>query len=72
MISEKTGKIFLFMMNFYYNVIDWIGGYPYEYASQKKIVSFVESHGFALQKFRKPVVPTGCNEFVFEKKTENS
>ncbi len=55
-------------MDFYYNVIDWVGGYPYEYASKEEIVDFVERNGFTLRKFKKPKVPTGCNEFVFERK----
>ena len=54
-------------MNYYYDVIDWIGGYPYEYASKNEIQSFVEGKGFKLQKFNKAPVPTGCNEYVFKK-----
>jgi len=52
-------------MNFYYNVIDWIGGYPYEYANREEIISHLEKAGFKCLKFTKPIVPTGCNEFVF-------
>jgi precorrin-3B methylase len=29
---------------------------------------FVRSYGFTLRKFKKPKVPTGCNEYVFERK----
>ncbi|MFH1590540.1 MAG: class I SAM-dependent methyltransferase [archaeon] len=54
-------------MSFYYDVVDWIGGYPYEYASKKEIKNFVESRGLRLIKYIKSTVPTGCNEFVFEK-----
>ncbi|PCI21362.1 methyltransferase [Candidatus Wolfebacteria bacterium] len=54
-------------MNFYYDVIDWIGGYPYEYASEKEIVSFFENNGFTLERFIKTQGMTGCNEFVFTK-----
>lgn len=54
-------------MNFYYNVIDWVGGYPYEYASTKEIKKFVEQKGFKLVKLIKAEVPTGCNEFIFKK-----
>jgi len=52
-------------MNFYYDVIDWVGGYPYEYASKDEVVRFVEKKGLKLVKFAKSPVPTGCNEFVF-------
>jgi SAM-dependent methyltransferase len=55
-------------MNFYYDVIDWIGGYPYEYASTPEIVDFMQRRRFRLRKTVPTPVPTGNNEFVFEKK----
>ena len=54
-------------MTFYYNLIDWIGGYPYEYALKDEIIHFIENNGFKLIKFINSPVPTGCNEFVFRK-----
>jgi len=54
-------------MDFYYNVVDWIGGYPYEYAGKNELVSFLETLGFSCVKFTATEVPTGCNEFVFTK-----
>jgi 2-polyprenyl-6-hydroxyphenyl methylase/3-demethylubiquinone-9 3-methyltransferase len=70
-----TGKNPLKMkrgMDFMHNVIDWIGGYPYEYASAEEVISLVEPLGFRVLKTIKAAVPTGCNEFVFEKKKRNS
>ena len=32
-------------MDFYYDVIDWIGGYPYEYANINVIQTFIENLG---------------------------
>ena len=52
-------------MSFYYDVIDWVGGYPYEYATKGQIINHLEKMGFKCIKFVKPAVPTGCNEFVF-------
>lgn len=54
-------------MNFYYDIIDWIGGYPYEYASMDEIKSFVSKRGFQIVREKKPVAPTGCNEFTFRR-----
>jgi len=54
-------------MNFYYDVIDWIGGYPYEYASRDEIEQFVASKGFVLDNFVACTTPIGCNEFVFKR-----
>ena len=33
-------------MDFWYDVIDWLGGYPYEYATIQKVIRFVEPLGF--------------------------
>ncbi len=52
-------------MDFWYDVIDWVGGYPYEYATPQLVARFAEAYGFRLQKLVPAQVPTGCNEFVF-------
>ena len=52
-------------MSFGYDVIDWIGGYPYEYASIEEIVTLVSKLGFTAKKVVPAEVGTGCNEFVF-------
>ena len=56
-------------MDFYYDVVDWVGGYPYEYASSEELVAMCKPMGFSLIQARAAVVPTGCNELVFEKRT---
>jgi hypothetical protein len=33
-------------MDFYFDVIDWVGGYPYEYASRDEVLTMVEPMGF--------------------------
>jgi cyclopropane fatty-acyl-phospholipid synthase-like methyltransferase len=54
-------------MHFWYDVVDWIGGYPYEYATAEEIIRFVTARGFEVQRICRANVPTGCNEFVFQK-----
>ncbi len=54
-------------MDFYYNVVDWVGGYPYEYASVEEIERYLIGQKCVLRSFSPSVVPTGCNEFVFVK-----
>lgn len=54
-------------MDFYYNVVDWVGGYPYEYASREEIERYMAARGFRLEKFVPTIVPIGCNEFVFRR-----
>lgn len=52
-------------MDFYYNVVDWIGGYPYEYASRAEVTRYLAGRKFALRISVPAGVPTGCNEYVF-------
>lgn len=54
-------------MDFYYNVVDWVGGYPYEYATMGEMENMCRPLGFALVRSIAAKVPTGCNELVFRK-----
>jgi ubiquinone/menaquinone biosynthesis C-methylase UbiE len=55
-------------MDFWFDVVDWVGGYPYEYAIPNDVVMTVTRGGFQLRRFFPASVPTGCNEFVFGKR----
>lgn len=54
-------------MDFWYDTIDWLGGYPYEYASPAEVERFVTALGFRLESTNKPRGWTGCNEYVFSR-----
>lgn len=54
-------------MNRWHDIIDWVGGYPYEVATVDEIFNFYRSRGFALCKLKSGGVGLGCNEFVFER-----
>lgn len=54
-------------MDFYFNVVDWVGGYPYEYGSETEVRALVEPLGFSCINVVSAEVPTGCNEFVFRR-----
>src|SRR5262249_34373036 len=47
------------------DIIDWVGGYPYEYASADELFDFYRSRGFTLTKLKCRGVGLGCHEFVF-------
>ena len=51
-------------MDFMHNIIDWVGGYPYEYASVAEMTQILKQLGFEMLLVRPTKVPTGCNEFV--------
>jgi 2-polyprenyl-6-hydroxyphenyl methylase/3-demethylubiquinone-9 3-methyltransferase len=55
-------------MDFYYDVRDWVGGYPYEYASIDEVADFFRQEGFDTVKVIRAKGFTGCNEFVFRKR----
>jgi len=55
-------------MNRWHDMIDWVGGYPYEVATPEQIFEFYKARGFALAKMRCGGVGLGCNEFVLERK----
>src|ERR1043165_7354738 len=43
--NEKRGR----GMDTYHDLVDWLGGLPYEVASADEVVDFCERRGFALQ-----------------------
>jgi len=54
-------------MNRWHDIVDWVGGYPYEVATPEEIFDFYRDRGFTLTKLRCGKVGLGCNEFVFKK-----
>ena len=48
------------------DVIDWVGGYPFEVSKPEEIFSFYKKKGFTLQKLTTCGGGHGCNEFVFQ------
>lgn len=54
-------------MNRWHDIIDWVGGFPYEVATVDEIFEFYKMRGFRLTKVVSGGVGLGCNEFVFER-----
>lgn len=50
------------------DIIDWVGGYPYEVSTPDEVFDFCRARGFTITKLRCGYVGLGCNEFVFDKK----
>lgn len=53
-------------MNFYTDARDWLGGYPYEFASVAEILQFYKKNNFKFINL-KQTRREGCNEFLFNK-----
>lgn len=48
------------------DIVDWVGGYPYEVAKPEEIFDFYRTRGFNLARMECGGVGLGCNQFVFE------
>lgn len=60
-------------MNWHHDVIDWLGGYPYESVSPQALEAHMTERGFRLVRQFVRLPPSGgllgspCNEFVFQR-----
>ena len=54
-------------MNRWRDIVDWVGGYPYEVSTPDEVFDFYRRRGFTLTKLNCGRVGLGCNQFVFQK-----
>jgi SAM-dependent methyltransferase len=54
-------------MSPWHDLVDWVGGYPFEVAKPADIQAFYETRGFELVRMKTVGRKLGCNEFVFHK-----
>jgi SAM-dependent methyltransferase len=54
-------------MTMYYDLLDWLGGYPFEVSSPNEIFNFYKTKGFILTQLKTVGGKLGCNEFVFRR-----
>ncbi len=54
-------------MNRWCDIVDWVGGYPYEVSTPDEVFEFYKAKGYRLIKLKCGGVGLGCNEFVFQK-----
>jgi 2-polyprenyl-3-methyl-5-hydroxy-6-metoxy-1,4-benzoquinol methylase len=50
------------------DVIDWVGGLPFEVASPEALFAFYKQYGFQLETLKTCGGGLGCNEFVFSRR----
>ena len=68
-VRSITGRLFIERgMSMWYDMIDWLGGYPFEVAKPEDVFSFFRDRGFVLDELKTCGGRMGCNEFVFHKK----
>lgn len=54
-------------MDAMHDVIDWVGGYPFEVVSRENLKEEMSGYGFEIEKIRSVGKGHGCNEFVFRR-----
>ncbi len=54
-------------MSAWRDVVDWVGGLPFEVATPELIFHFYRDRGFRLEQLKTCAGGHGCNEFVFQK-----
>jgi 2-polyprenyl-6-hydroxyphenyl methylase/3-demethylubiquinone-9 3-methyltransferase len=52
-------------MSRWHDLLDWVGGYPFEVARPEEVFRFCRDRGFELQKLTTAGGGLACNEFVF-------
>lgn len=52
-------------MNVWHDLVDWVGGYPFEVAKPEDVFSFYAERGYRLLNMKTCGGGHGCNEFVF-------
>lgn len=55
-------------MDFWRDVVDWVGGHPFETARPDEVLAFLRSRGFELVNLHTVGGRLGCNEFVFARR----
>ncbi|MEK6302024.1 MAG: class I SAM-dependent methyltransferase [Acidobacteriota bacterium] len=54
-------------MSVWHDMLDWLGGYPFEVARPEHIAGFYVARGFTLDRVKTCGRRHGCNEFVFRR-----
>ncbi|MFO1207013.1 MAG: class I SAM-dependent methyltransferase [Burkholderiales bacterium] len=66
-IKRYTGYYQQRGMGRWRDMVDWIGGYPFEVAKPEEVFDFFRQRGFELLALKTCAGGLGCNEFVFRR-----
>jgi len=70
LVRALTGRLSLERgMSLWHDMIDWLGGYPFEIAKPEEVFRFFAAKGFVLEELKTCGGRMGCNEFVFRRQT---
>ena len=54
-------------MSYWHDMVDWIGGYPFEVAKPEEVFRFLSARGFELLDMHTLGAGLGCNEYIFRR-----
>jgi 2-polyprenyl-6-hydroxyphenyl methylase/3-demethylubiquinone-9 3-methyltransferase len=54
-------------MSRWHDIVDWIGGYPFEVAKPEEVFGFLQERGFQLDRLQTCAGGNGCNQYVFSR-----
>ena len=60
-----NGRLLERGMNLWHDMLDWLGGYPFEVAKPEEILAYYYEAGFNLTRLQTCGGRLGCNEYVF-------
>jgi 2-polyprenyl-3-methyl-5-hydroxy-6-metoxy-1,4-benzoquinol methylase len=73
LVRALTGRLSLERgMSMWRDMIDWLGGYPFEVARPEEVFHYFHDRGFALDELKTCGGRMGCNEFVFSRQRRNA
>jgi 2-polyprenyl-6-hydroxyphenyl methylase/3-demethylubiquinone-9 3-methyltransferase len=55
-------------MSRWHDIVDWIGGYPFEVAKPEEVFDFLKERGFTLERLFTCAGGIGCNQYVFRRR----
>jgi SAM-dependent methyltransferase len=55
-----------------HDLVDWVGGYPFEVSKPEEVFAFLSGLGFELRRLKTAGGGLGCNEYVFQAGQEPS
>ena len=68
LMRKVTGRMALYRgMSLWHDMIDWLGGYPFEVAKPEEVFHYFQKQGFTLEELKTCGGRMGCNEFVFRR-----
>ena len=68
MVRTAAGRPLERGMALWHDLLDWLGGYPFEVAKPEAIVAAVRDGGFTLEALKTCGGTMGCNEYVFRRR----